>query len=53
MNTAKVEKKVSIDNYKERTGGFTTFKNVITKETGTLADFNIGSYKTVVYQLIK
>lgn len=53
MNTAKVDKKVSIDNYKERTDGFTTFKNVITKETGALADFNIGSYKTVVYQLIK
>lgn len=53
MNTAKVDKKVSIDNYKERTDGFTTFKNVITKETGALADFNIGSYKTVVYQLMK
>lgn len=53
MNTAKVDKKVSIDNYKERTGGFTKYKNVITKETGTLADFNIGSYKTVVYQLMK
>lgn len=53
MNTAKVEKKVNIDDYKERTNGFTSFKNVITKETGTLENFNIGSYKTVVYELKK
>lgn len=53
MNTAKEEKQVSINNFAERTGGFTKFKNVITKEAGDLTDFNIGSYKTVVYELIK
>ena len=53
MNTAKNEKKISINNYSERTGGFTMFKDVITKETGKLKDFNLGSYKTVVYELIK
>jgi hypothetical protein len=53
MNTAKNEKKISINNYSERTGGFTKFKDVITKETGKLKDFNLGSYKTAVYELIK
>ncbi len=53
MNTAKTEKKISVANYVEKTGGFTRFKNVLSKETGNLADFNLGSYKTVVYELIK
>ena len=53
MNTAKTEKNITINNYSERTGGFTMFKDVITKETGKLKDFNLGSYKTAVYELIK
>jgi hypothetical protein len=53
MNTAKTEKKIIINNYSERTGGFSMFKNVMTKETGKLVDFNLGSYKTAVYELIK
>jgi glycosidase len=53
MNTAKTEKKVSPSKYTERTAGFTQFLNVITKEKGTLGDFTLGSYKTVVYELIK
>ena len=53
MNTAKTEKNITINNYSERTGGFTMFKDAITKETGKLKDFNLGSYKTAVYELIK
>ena len=53
MNTAKTEKNITINNYSERTGGFTMFKDVITKETGKLKDFKLGSYKTAVYELIK
>ncbi|HQW82998.1 MAG TPA: alpha-amylase family glycosyl hydrolase [Ferruginibacter sp.] len=53
MNTAKTDKKLSIGNYAERAGEFTKFKNVITKETGALTNFTIGSYKTVVYELLK
>ena len=53
MNTAKTEKNITINNYSERTGGFTMFKDVITKETGKLKDFHLGSYKTAVYELIK
>ncbi len=53
MNTAKETKKIVMDRFQERTNGFTQFKDVITKEKGPLADFNLGSYKTVVYELIK
>ena len=53
MNTSKEEKKISPDKYTERTNGFSQFKDVITKTTGPLAEFNLGSYKTVVYELLK
>ena len=53
MNTAKTEKKISPSKYTERTAGFTQYLNVISKEKGTLSDFTLGSYKTVVYELIK
>ena len=53
MNTSKEEKTISIDKYAERTEGFTQYKDVLTKATGKLADFQLGSYKTVVYELTK
>ena len=53
MNTAKEEKKIAVNRFAERTDGFTNYKDVLTKATGKLADFNLGSYKTVVYELIK
>lgn len=53
MNTAKTEKKISPSKYTERTAGFSKYMNVISKEKGTLGDFTLGSYKTVVYELIK
>jgi neopullulanase len=53
MNTAKTEKKISPTKYSERTAGFTQYLNVISKEKGALSDFTLGSYKTVVYELIK
>ena len=53
MNTSKEEKKVQINKYAERTGGFTQYKDVITKATGNLSDFNLGSYKSAVYELLK
>ena len=49
----KTEKKISINNYSERTAGFTKYKNVLTKESGNLKDFDLGSYKTMVYELLK
>jgi glycosidase len=53
MNTAKETRTIKLNDYTERTGGFTTFTNVVTKEKGTLADFSLGSYETVVLQLGK
>ena len=53
MNTAKEEKKITISDYAERTGGFTNYTNVVTKERGALNDFSLGSYKAVVLELGK
>lgn len=53
MNTAKEEKKINPSKYTEGTNGFTRYKNVISKEEGELKEFNLGSYKTVVYELMK
>ena len=53
MNTGKEEKKITLNRFAERTDGFTQYKDVITKLTGKLADLNLGSYKTVVYELMK
>ena len=53
MNTSKEEKTISLGRYSERTNGFTQYKDVITKATGLLGDFKLGSYKTAVYELAK
>ena len=53
MNTSKEEKKIEPDKYDEQTGGFTQFKDVLTKATGKLTDFKLGSYQTVVLELLK
>ena len=51
MNTAKDEKKISLTRFSERINGFTKYKDVLTKSEGSLHDFNLGSYKAVVYEL--
>ena len=53
MNTSKEEKTINLDKYTERTNGFTAYRDVITKTTGKLEAFKLGSYKTVVYELLK
>jgi neopullulanase len=53
MNTSKEEKKITFDKYGERTNGFTKYKDIISKNTSDMAAFNLGSYKTVVLELIK
>jgi glycosidase len=53
MNTSKEEKTIKLDRYSERTSGFTQYKDVITKTTRPLSEFKLGSYKTVVYELLK
>lgn len=53
MNTSKDEKAIKLDRYAERTAGFTQYRDVLTKVTGPLSEFNLGSYKTAVFELIK
>jgi glycosidase len=53
MNTSKTEKNISFADYAERTNGFAGFSNVTTKEKGVIKDFKLGSYQTVVLELLK
>jgi hypothetical protein len=53
MNTAKTEKNISFNNYRERTGSFSKYKNILTSEMGSMIDFKLGSYQSVVLELYK
>ncbi len=53
MNTSKEEKKISFGRFAERTGGFMKYKDVILKNVSDIKDFSLGSYKTVVLELMK
>ena len=53
MNTAKEERKITFDKFAERTGGFTKYKDVVTKTESEIKEFTLGSYKTVVLELMK
>lgn len=53
MNTSKSDKTISFEKFAERTGGFARFRNVLTKQTAGKNDFTLGSYKTVVLELLK
>lgn len=53
MNTSKEEKTVKPADYAERTAGFTQYKDIISKSTGALTDFKVGSYQAVAYELLK
>lgn len=51
MNTAKTDKQVEFEKYRERTNGFTHYKNVLTHQEASMKGFSLGSYKTVVLEL--
>ena len=53
MNTSKTDKTISFGKYAERTAGFTSAIDILTKTKTDLKDFTLGSYKTVVLQLGK
>jgi glycosidase len=53
MNTSKLEKNISFNKFEERTNGFSKYKNVLTNEMGSMIDFKLGSYQTIVLELIK
>ena len=53
MNTSKTDKIISFEKFAERTTGFTKYLDIITKEKNIMKDFSLGSYKTVVLELMK
>jgi len=53
MNTAKTDKTIVLKRFEERTRGFTKIKNINTREVLDLKDFNLGSYQSYVFELIK
>ena len=53
MNTAKTEKNISFADYEERTKGFSSCNNIVTKEKMAMKDFKLKSYQTVVLELAK
>ena len=53
MNTSKSTRKISLNRFDERTTGFANYYDVITKTVSPLKEFELGSYKTIVYELRK
>ncbi len=53
MNTAKENKMVALKRFQERTIGFSKMKNIATGAITDLKDFNLDSYKSAVYELLK
>lgn len=53
MNTAKENKNIALKRFEERTKGFSKMKNIVTGAVSDLKDFNLDSYKSSVFELIR
>ncbi|MEP7237981.1 MAG: glycoside hydrolase family 13 protein [Ferruginibacter sp.] len=53
MNTAKENKAVALKRFEERTSGFNKMKNILTGSVTDIKDFNLDSYNSTVYELMK
>ena len=53
MNTSKTDKIISYDKFSERTNGFNQAIDISTNTKSPLKNFTVGSYKSVVLELIK
>ncbi|MGH2565420.1 MAG: alpha-amylase family glycosyl hydrolase, partial [Ginsengibacter sp.] len=53
LNTSKEAKNISMQNYAERTNGFTKMKNIFTNEIVPIQDFSIEANGSGVYELMK
>ncbi|MFZ4059366.1 MAG: cyclomaltodextrinase C-terminal domain-containing protein [Ferruginibacter sp.] len=53
MNTTNSEKTVPASKFADITSNFKTYKNVLTGETGTMAQFKLGAYNSIVLELLK
>ena len=52
-NTAKEEKKISVERFNERINGFTKYKDVILKTVSNISEISITPYHTRVLELMK
>lgn len=53
MNTAKENKTVAVKRFEERTKGFSKMKNIHSGTIIEIKDFNLDSYRSAVYELLK
>ncbi len=53
MNTAKTEKKIDVEKYRERIEGFSKMKSILTDKITSLKEFSVIAYGSVVYELMK
>lgn len=53
MNTSKQEKEINFNNFQERTKGFSTYRNILSGEAGSFQKIKLGSYQSLVLELIK
>jgi len=53
MNTSKETKAISLKRFAERITGFANMKNILTGAVTRLADFQLGSYESHVFELLK
>ncbi|MFZ1370108.1 MAG: glycoside hydrolase family 13 protein [Ferruginibacter sp.] len=53
MNTAKEKKTISLKRFTERTAGFSNMKNILTGTVTGLNDFQLESYGSAVFELLK
>jgi neopullulanase len=52
-NTAKEEKKISVERFSERINGFTKYKDVISKTVSDISEFTLGAYQIKIVELVK
>ena len=53
MNTSKTDKTISFDKFAERTNGFNQAIDISTNTKSPIKNFTVGSYKSVILELIK
>ena len=53
MNTAKEKRTVAVKRFEERTKGFSKMKNIFSGNVTDIKEFDLDSYKSAVYELIK
>jgi hypothetical protein len=53
MNTAKENRNIAVKRFEERTKGFSKMKDIFSGTVTDIKDFNLDSYRSAVYELMK